>query len=60
MWPEVVVGGSGFKFVGSICIVNYLFSCKLCNVKTTVKIASKLCIATQSSLPMWTIPKYFI
>ena len=28
VWPEVVVGSSGFKFVGFICIVQYLPSCK--------------------------------
>ena len=28
VWLEAVVGASGFKFVGFICIVNYLSSCK--------------------------------
>ena len=26
VWPEVVIGASGFKFVGFICIVYYLSS----------------------------------
>ena len=28
VWLEVVIGSSGFKFVGFICMVNYLPSCK--------------------------------
>ena len=31
MWTELVVAASGFKFVGFICIVNYLLSCETYN-----------------------------
>ena len=48
----MVFGAIGFKFVGSICIENYISSYKPVKCKNNVKMASILRIATQSDSQM--------